>query len=97
MKSKLVIKFLLALTFGAVFGLLVHADQEKWHRLGREAFLAYQSNQFDQHTATAAGVIIFCAIFALGLYSLYEGVAFAILKVVTRILPERPSSPGVPS
>jgi hypothetical protein len=97
MKSKLVIKFLLALSLGATFGLLVHLDQEKWHRLGREAFLAYQSNQFDQHTATAAGVIIFCAIFALGLYSLYEGVAFAILKVVTHVLPERPSSPGVPS
>jgi len=93
MKSKLVIKFLLALTFGAVFGLLVHQDQEKWHRLGREAFLAYQSNQFDQHTATAAGVIIFCAVFALGLYSLYEGVAFAILKLVTHVQTREPSAP----
>jgi hypothetical protein len=92
MKSKLVIKFLLALTFGAVFGLLVHQDQEKWHRLGREAFLSYQSNQFDQHQATAAGVIIFCAIFALGLYSLYEGVAFAILKLVARGQPGKTSS-----
>jgi hypothetical protein len=97
MKSKLVIKFLLALSFGAIFGQLVYLDQEKWHRLGREAFLAYQANRFDQHTAAAAGVIIFCAIFALGLYSLYEGVAFAILKLVARVLPKKPASPGLSS
>jgi uncharacterized membrane protein YqgA involved in biofilm formation len=95
MKSKLVIKFLLALSFGAVFGQLVHLDQEKWHRLGREAFLANQANQFDQHSGATAAVILFCAIFALGLYSFYEGLAFAILKLVTRILPPKPSIPTV--
>jgi hypothetical protein len=91
MKSKLVIKFLLALTFGAIFGLLIHLDQEKWHRLGREAFLAHQSSQFD-NTASVGGLVIFCAVFALGMYSLYEGVAFAILKLVTRIQSREPSS-----
>ena len=94
MKSKLVIKFVLALTIGSVFGLVIHSDQEKWHQLGREAFLSYQSSQFDHNHATAAGIMIVCAVFALGLYSLYEGVAFAILKLVTHFqsakLPCRP-------
>ena len=97
MKSKLVIKFLLALTLGTVFGQLVHLDQEKWQRLGREAFLSNQANQFDHHTATTAAIMIVCAIFALGLYSLYEGLAFAIVKLVARIVPGNPSSPGISS
>jgi len=97
MKSKLVIKFLLALSFGAVFGQLVHLDQEKWHRLGREAFLANQANQFDLHTGATAAVILFCAIFALGLFAFYEGVAYAFLKLVARILPPKPATPTVPS
>ena len=96
MKSKLVIKFLLALAFGAVFGQLVHLDQEKWQRLGREAFLANQANQFDHHTTTVAGVMIACAIFALGLFAFYEGVAFAFLKLVARTQPQKPSIPTVP-
>ena len=96
MKSKLVIKFLLALAFGAVFGQLVHLDQEKWQRLGREAFLANQANQFDHHTATTVAVMIVCAIFALGLFAFYEGIAFAFLKLVARTQPQKPSIPTVP-
>jgi hypothetical protein len=92
MKSKLVIKFLLALSFGAAFGELTHMNHEKWHQLGREAFLAHQANQFDQHATAAANLIVVGAIFALGFCAFYEGIAFAILKLVALILPGKPSS-----
>jgi hypothetical protein len=98
MKSKFVVKFLLALAFGAAVGQRVHMDQEKWHRLGREAFLAYQANQFDHNMmAPAVGLMVFCAIFALGLGALYEGLAFAGVKLISRISPEESLGPGVSS
>ena len=96
MKSKLVVKFLLALAFGSVLGQFIHIDHEKWLRLGREAFLTRQANQFDHDMmAPAAGIIVFCAIFALGLFALYEGIAFAAVKLVCRFWPAKSSAPGI--
>ncbi len=96
MKSKLVVKFLLALAFGSLFGQFIHMDHEKWLRLGREAFLTHQANQFDHDMiASAAGIMVFCAIFALGLFALYEGIAFAVLKLVSRGLPPKTPTPDV--
>jgi hypothetical protein len=96
MKSKMVVKFLLALALGAIFGQLAHQDHEKWRSLGREAFLSYQANQFDQHAvASAAGTIIVCSILALGLFALYEGIAFAGVKLISRILSGKSASPGI--
>jgi uncharacterized membrane protein YqgA involved in biofilm formation len=95
MKSKLVVKFLLALAFGSVLGEFIHLDHEKWLRLGREAFLTHQANQFDHDMiAPAVGVIVFCAIFALGIFTLYEGIAFAAVKLVSRALPPKTPAPG---
>jgi hypothetical protein len=98
MKSKLVVKFLLALAFGSVLGQFIHIDHEKWLRLGREAFLTRQANQFDHDMmAPAAGIIVFCAIFALGLFALYEGIAFAAVNLVSRVQSAKTPAPEIPS
>jgi hypothetical protein len=97
MKSKLVVKFLLALALGSVLGEFIHMDHEKWLRLGREAFLTHQAMQFDHDLLTpAVGIMVFCAIFALGIFTLYEGIAFAVLKLVSRTEPPKAPAPNVP-
>ena len=81
MKSKIVIKFLLAIAFGALFGQYFHHGYEKWHQLGRDAFLTYEAQRFDTSMAvvsSGAPIIIVCIIFGLGLATLYEALAFSI-------------------
>jgi hypothetical protein len=98
MKSKIVVKFVLALAFGSVLGQFIHMDHEKWLRLGREAFLSDQAIKFDHDMLTpASGVIIFCAIFVLGIFALYEGIAFAAVKLVSRAVPQNTPASGVSS
>jgi hypothetical protein len=94
MRSHYVIKFLFAVASGALMGQLVHLSHLKWHVLGREAFLSYQANQFDRYMAksdTGVGLMIFCAIFALGFGALYEGIAYAGAKLIAHFLDERHS------
>jgi hypothetical protein len=98
MKSKLVIKFLTAVTFGALFGQYIQTDHEKWHRLGREAFLSYQAHRFDHYMANpSAGTnyLVVCVILALGLGVLYEGVAFIGAKLISLFSRGKAPSPGI--
>jgi hypothetical protein len=100
MKSKLVIKCFIVVVFAVLLGEFIQLDYEKWHRLGREAFLTYQGHRFDLHMADPvhgpAHLLVF-AMFALGWGALYEGVAFAGTKLVSRILPGKSPSPGISS
>jgi hypothetical protein len=85
MKPQLVIKFLFALASGTLMGYLVHLSHLKWNGLGREAFLSYQTSQFDRFMAkpdSGVGLIIVSTIFVLGLGALYEGTANAGAKLI---------------
>ena len=78
--------------FGAFIGQRIHLDQEKWIRLGREAFLVAQGHRFDQYltsTSTVAGYVIGSAIFALGLGVRCEGTAYAVDKIIGRLFPKK--------
>jgi hypothetical protein len=100
MQSKLVIKFFIAVVFGALFGEVIQLDYEKWHRLGREAFLGYQGHRFDLYMAGpahGAARFLVLAMFALGLAALYEGIAWVGVKLVSRVLLGKSTSLGVTS
>jgi hypothetical protein len=97
MKSSLAIKFLFAVLSGALMGRLIQLDHERWHRLGREAFLSYQASQFDRFMAspgTGVGLIVFCVILVVGLGALYEGVAFFGTRLVSHFSPGEGPSHG---
>ena len=97
MKFTVIIKFLLLLSFGALFGVSVHADYEKWHSVGRDAFLAYETRRFDRYMlnpGTGALSIFTFAILALGLGAFYEGIALLITKLVSIIRRGKVPDPG---
>jgi hypothetical protein len=96
MKSNLILKFLLLTACGALFGQLMHSDYEKWHRLGRDAFISYQSHRFDLYMSvprTASFHIFGSILLTLGLGALYEGVAYAGTKIIAHFVHEK-AMPG---
>ncbi|MDR3799475.1 MAG: hypothetical protein P4K93_15050 [Terracidiphilus sp.] len=73
------IRLLLAIVFGVFLGQYVERDYEKWHALGRDAFLSEQGRRFDTYMAhPTAGVlhIIVATMLVVGLVALYEMAAF---------------------
>jgi hypothetical protein len=83
MKSAYVIRFLLAIALGVLFGQYVQHDYEKWHALGRDAFLSYQGHRFDTYMAhPGVGVFHIAAatILVVGLVAFYEMAAFFVEK-----------------
>jgi hypothetical protein len=87
MKSTYFFKFLFVAVLGGLFAAFIHGDEEKWNRLGREAFLAYQSGKFDQSIASPAplvAVIVIVVLFAVGLAACYEFCGFMGEKLLSR-------------
>ncbi len=85
MRSRLVTNALLLIVGGGFFGFLIKADQDRWSRLGRDAFLSYQEKRFDLNMAHPGNTLVYvivAAIFVLGLGALYEGVGFLIDRMV---------------
>jgi hypothetical protein len=83
MKLTYVIRFLLAIALGVLFGQYVQHDYEKWHALGRGAFLSYQGHRFDTymaHPGAGAFRIVVATILAVGLVAFYEMAAFFVEK-----------------
>ena len=89
MKSAYAFKLFLAVAIGVLAGEAVTRDYAKWHGLGREAFLAYQGNQFDQymaHPGPVAENIVIATLLMLLCVALYEGFAFVGAKCVSLIM-----------
>jgi beta-lactamase class A len=81
MKLTYVIRFLLAIAFGVLFGQYVQRDYEKWHAQGRDAFLSYQGHRFDTymaHPGVGAFHIVVATILVVGMVALYEMAAFIL-------------------
>jgi hypothetical protein len=95
MKSKLVVKLLILAVFGALFGQIVHADYEKWHNLGRDAFLSFQGHRFDLYMANPSPTIkslIGLSVLTVGVGALYELIALGGTKLVGLVFKERPQA-----
>ena len=89
MKSAYVFKLFFVLAIGVLSGEGITRDYEKWHGLGRAAFLAYQGNRFDRYMAhPAPGAIhaVTLPLLLLFLAALYEVVAFLGAKCVALIV-----------
>jgi hypothetical protein len=88
MKSTYALKLFFAVALGVLSGQAVTRDYAKWHALGREAFLAYQGNRFDQsmaHPAPGAFHIMIFTIFVVSLVALYEVAAFGGAKCISLV------------
>src|ERR1700678_4347444 len=96
MKSRIVIKLALILVFGGLFGLVTQHGHEKWHRLGRAAYLAQQADWFDRKMATPsnpATQVIEWALVASIIGGAYEGAALICATLIERKPPaQQPSA-----
>jgi H+/Cl- antiporter ClcA len=69
-------ELLSATTMGVIAGLLSHAGNERWHLLGRDAYLAHYSQVFDKQMAnqpSLTGHLVVGAIVALFGFAVYKG------------------------
>jgi hypothetical protein len=86
MKVKIISELISAITIGALFGLVSNGTHDKWHRLGREAFLSHESQNFERMYANPApamhGVLLWVFV-ALTVFVLYKGLAFIAAKVLS--------------
>jgi len=80
-----------ATTFGGVTGLLTYASHEKWHSLGRDAYVAHYAQVFDRQAANPphlVGLIVVGIIFALVALALFKGLAF-LYGLISSAFPNR--------
>jgi hypothetical protein len=85
MKIKIISELFSAAVLGAFFGLHLNGLHQKWHMLGREAYLAHHSQNFDElyaNPASAMHLVLIWVITALSVFALYKGIAFMVAKVL---------------
>jgi len=86
MKTKIVVKLCLVLTFGSLFGVFTQHSHENWRRLGKEAYLTSQSQWFDRRMAnltTTSGQIVEFAFAACLMAGAYECAAYVVTALLT--------------
>lgn len=94
MKAKIIVKIVLICIFGTIMGLFTQHTHEKWHRLGRTAYLTSQSEWFDKKMATSTtviGQIAEWAAIACVIGSVYECAAYVGTALLTRKQPSQNS------
>ncbi len=77
-------KVLSTLLLGMLFGIYRHVDQVKWVQRGRDAYLAVQSQHFQQISQYHSGATMMIAgvILAVVAVALYEGIAAGFARVL---------------
>ena len=88
MKVKIISEMISVVSIGALFGLHANGMHVKWHRLGREAYLAHESQNFDKLYANPVSImhlILLFVLIALPIYALYKGIEFVAAKLLTAI------------
>jgi hypothetical protein len=88
MKIKIISELISVVAIGAFFGLCSNGSHQKWHRMGREAYLAHASQTFDKMYANPASLmhlILIWLVIALPVFVLYKGIAFVVAKVLSAI------------
>jgi len=70
---------------GVLVSWYIGRDYARWHSLGREAFLSFQSRRFDEHfAAPSPGTALACWILVVAAIGAYEGVVALVTKLVSR-------------
>jgi len=79
-------ELLSATTLGVIAGLLSQAGNEKWHRLGRDAYLAHYSQLFDRQMTnqpSLIGHLAVGAIVALFGFAVYKGLTWGYQSILS--------------
>jgi hypothetical protein len=86
MKIKIISELISAVTIGVLFGLGSNGLHHKWHSLGRDAYLAHYSQNFDKLYArpvSAMYLVLIFVIMALLVFAVYKCIAFVIAKLLS--------------
>jgi hypothetical protein len=97
MKIKGISELISALAIGAICVLFSNGMHQKWHRLGREAFLAHQSQNFDKLYANPASLmhlVLIWVVIVLPIFVLYKGIAFVVAKVLSSMTDKDETAQG---
>jgi len=97
MKVKGISELISAVSIGVIFGLISNGIHVKWHGLGREAFLAHESQNFDKIYANPVSImhlILLFVLIALPIYALYKGIAFVVAKLLLAIAEKSKTAQG---
>lgn len=81
-------ELLSAATLGALFGIMNHASHLKWHGLGRDAYLANQSQYYEKfclNPPSAMHSILIGGIIALFAFAAYRGLILLYGKLLSAI------------
>jgi len=74
-----------AVLLGILCGLLVHYDEAKWGRRGRDAFIAHEIHRFESTMAEpppVAAAIFGATILVVGFFGIYELIALGFAAVL---------------
>ncbi len=88
MKTKIISELFSVATIGSLCGLLFNGSHLKWHKLGREAFLAHESQYFDKtylNPVPAVHVALAWLLIALFFYAIYKCIAVVTSKILCAI------------
>jgi hypothetical protein len=85
MKNKIVPEVISATILGIAVGVFVNRAHEKWHRLGREAFLAHQAQNFEKlydRQALWPYELLIWTLVALVVYAVYKALSLLIARTL---------------
>jgi hypothetical protein len=85
MKNRLVPEVISAAILGIGVGVFANRTHEKWHRLGREAFLAHQTQSFENLYSRQAPwprELLIWTLVALVVYAVYKALALLIARIL---------------
>jgi hypothetical protein len=87
-KVKGISELISSVSIGALFGLCSIELHQKWHGLGREAYLAHASQNFDKlyaNPTSATHLILLWVLIALPVFALYKGIDYVVARLLSAI------------
>ena len=97
MKVKIISELISAATIGASLGLFINGSHKKWQRLGREAFLAHESQNFYKiyaNPAPAVHLALVWLLVALIFYAIYKCIAVVANKILSAVTGKNATEQG---
>jgi hypothetical protein len=85
MKNRIVPEAISAAILGIGVGVLVHHTHEKWHRLGREAFLGHEAQTFEKLYSRQAPwpqELLIWTVVALVVFAVYKALVLLIARTL---------------
>jgi len=97
MNRNLFARAIAILLLGMLFASYTNHDQQKWRRLGRDAFVAHELEKFDRFIARPQPLVViaFATFFVVGLlFGFYELIVYVLSAVLKSSAPAQAGPPG---